>query len=539
MSMNLGSITIAAGNSTPTCGAEDEYYSSWPLFLACMLLILSLLTSHCLRVGRIRALPAGIAVGLIVRVAPGTVMQEMTTFKHALFFNLLLPPIMLNLGYGLKRENFFRNFGSILIFAFFGTFISAAGVGARLHYSFLGLESLDITLLECLMFGSTLSATDPVTILAIFDQYKVDPKLYSVIFSESILNNAVSIVDLSSIFHGIGIFLLSLSVSIVLGVSFGFGMSLLLKHSSLHLDPLIETCLVALSAYTCYFFSNGLSMSGIVSLLFCGITLKHYAYQAMSRHTQRATNAPISEPVASSVKPGFIAITTIAVVFTRFAAVFPISGINLFRKYAGGQRADKLPYSYQMMLSWAGLRGAVGVALAARFQGRNAPIMQTTVLAVVVLTTVLFGGTTARMLGVLGIRTGVEDEAADSSGEEDTSIYTRSYNHQAQAIPTSPIAHQQTIFSAASPDSFNSDREVLPVTSTMHEPDGHPLRPTSAATGIGWLQAFLSPFTNRKAPRSTSGPGGLGAGSGIGTPANEEGDYGGEPDLGSSNGPLI
>ena len=61
-------------------------------------------------------------------------------------------------------------------------------------YSFLGLENLSLSLLECLIFGSTLSATDPVTILAIFQQYKVDPKLYSVIFGESILNDAVSIV---------------------------------------------------------------------------------------------------------------------------------------------------------------------------------------------------------------------------------------------------------------------------------------------------------------------------------------------------------
>lgn len=61
-------------------------------------------------------------------------------------------------------------------------------------YSLLGLESLQLGLLECLIFGSTLSATDPVTILAIFNQQKVDPKLYSVIFGESILNDAVSIV---------------------------------------------------------------------------------------------------------------------------------------------------------------------------------------------------------------------------------------------------------------------------------------------------------------------------------------------------------
>ena len=58
-------------------------------------------------------------------------------------------------------------------------------------YSFLGLESLDISVL---IIGSTLSATNPVTILVIFQQYKVDPKLYTIIFGESLLNDAVSFV---------------------------------------------------------------------------------------------------------------------------------------------------------------------------------------------------------------------------------------------------------------------------------------------------------------------------------------------------------
>jgi solute carrier family 9 (sodium/hydrogen exchanger), member 6/7 len=61
-------------------------------------------------------------------------------------------------------------------------------------WSILGIESLELSLLDCLTFGTTLSATDPVTILAIFKQYKVDPKLYTVIFGESLINDAVSIV---------------------------------------------------------------------------------------------------------------------------------------------------------------------------------------------------------------------------------------------------------------------------------------------------------------------------------------------------------
>jgi sodium/hydrogen exchanger-like protein 6/7 len=75
-------------------------------------------------------------------------------------------------------------------------------------------------------------------------------------------------------------------MSMALGVAFGLAMSLVLKHSPLAMYPSKESCLIALCAYTCYFFSNGLSMSGIVSLLFCGIMLKHHA---MSRRTQRAT----------------------------------------------------------------------------------------------------------------------------------------------------------------------------------------------------------------------------------------------------------
>ncbi|KIM61874.1 hypothetical protein SCLCIDRAFT_1215698 [Scleroderma citrinum Foug A] len=564
MSLSLGSITLQAAQNQPSnapVAEEEEYYSSWSLFLVCLLLIISLGTSYYLQIRRIRAIHetlvsilAGMFVGLVVRLAPGTMIREMLTFKHTLFFNLLLPPIILNSGYELKQENFFRNFGSILMFAFIGTTISAVGVGVLVYiYSFLGLESLDVSLLECLIFGSTLSATDPVTILAIFQQYKVDPKLYTIIFGESLLNDAVSIVMyetlsqfhgteiyLSSIFHGIGIFLLSFSVSMALGVTFGLGMSLVLKHSSLNLYPSIESCLVALCAYTCYFFSNGLSMSGIVSLLFCGITLKHYAYHTMSRKTQRTTkyifstlaqlsenfifiylglslftSPPTSERVTSYVKPLFIAVSTVAVVFTRYVAVFPLSElINLFARHFRGQRHEELPHSYQMMLFWAGLRGAVGVALAAGFKGETAQTLRTTVLVVVVLTVIVFGGTTARMLEILGIRTGVEDEAASDSDDDEplgrhawtgarrssggwsryvdddpvgygsptnqqgygraagrigSHYAARSgynhYNHHAQS-PVSPVA-PNNVFSAASSESYDSDVEVLPMASTV------------------------------------------------------------------------
>ncbi|TFK29139.1 sodium/hydrogen exchanger [Coprinopsis marcescibilis] len=597
MSFNSPQYNInAAPTPPPPAADEEEFYSSWSLFLVCLLLVLSLWTSYYLQIKRIRAVHettvsifAGMFVGLIIRLAPGTMIRDMLTFKHTLFFNLLLPPIILNSGYELKQENFFRNFGSIIVFAFFGTFISAVGVGVLVYiYSMLGIESMNLTLVDCLSFGSTLSATDPVTILAIFNQYKVDPKLYTVIFGESLLNDAVSIVMyetlhkfrgtevyLSSIFHGVGIFLLSFSVSMLLGVAFGLAMSLLLKHSHLNHFPHIESCLVALSAYLCYFLSTGLTLSGIVSLLFCGITLKHYAYHTMSRRTQRGskalfgtlahlsenfifiylgialfTSAPVSEPVFSYVKPIFILITTVAVVFTRYAAVFPLSeAINFVAKHLLGHRQEVLPHSYQMMLFWAGLRGAVGVALAAGFSGPNAKVLRMTVLLVVVITVLFFGGTTSRMLEVLKIKTNVEDEDGSSSDEEEYPVgsrwlaggrtsrrwnrnnefeettalsrdpgrigthYARNFDQyrDGNSVPQSPTVHQ-ALFSSASSESYDSDTEVLPLAPTARREQQHPDHSNrggeSAAGEEGkWFQAiderYLLPlFSNATASRT-------------------------------------
>jgi sodium/hydrogen exchanger-like protein 6/7 len=81
-------------------------------------------------------------------------------------------------------------------------------------------------------------------------------------------------------------------------------------------------------------------------------------------------------------------------------------------------KPDQLPRNHQMMLFWAGLRGAVAFALASGITGDSAPAMRTTILAVVVLTVLLFGGTTSRMLQVLDIRTGVI-EPEDSSSENE------------------------------------------------------------------------------------------------------------------------
>ncbi|KAI7874795.1 sodium/hydrogen exchanger 3 [Mucor mucedo] len=391
-------------------------------------------------------------VGLVIKLAPGTIIQEMVKFKQGFFFNLLLPPIILNSGYELKRRNFFLNFGTILTFAMVGTFIAAVVTGVCTYlYALINPEGISISFLDSMIFGSILSATDPVTILAIFNQLHVDPQLFSIISGESLLNDAVAIVlsdtlrkfrgqDLHvvNIVKGVGLFLGVFWASTFIGILFGVVVALMLKHSQLYRFTSIESCLVLLMAYSSYFFSNGTQMSGIVTLLFTGITLKHYAYDNLSKTSKRATKfmfqilSQLSENFIFiylginlftqddlDYKPLFILVTLAFICIARYASVAPLSMmINAVCRAFG--REDQLPRNHQMMLFWAGLRGAVAFALASGITGDSAPAMRTTILAVVVLTVLLFGGTTSRMLQVLDVRTGViEPDESGSEGEEE------------------------------------------------------------------------------------------------------------------------
>ncbi|ATY67518.1 sodium hydrogen exchanger [Cordyceps militaris] len=453
------------GDTGDEDSAQKEFFAAWAIFICILLLIITFFISYIMQMKKVTAIHetvisifAGMIVGLVLLITSGDSIRSPLNFDYQIFFNLLLPPIILSSGYELHQANFFRNIGTILTFAFAGTFLSAVVIGLILWLYSQIPGSINMTFVDAISVGATLSATDPVTILAIFNTYKVDPKLYTIIFGESILNDAIAIVifetaqrykkgestshGIISFFEGTGIFLLVFFSSLMIGVIAGVGTALLLKFTYVRRFPKTESCVIILIAYGTYFFSHGVHLSGIVSLLFCGITLKHYAYFNMSRRTQLTTKyifQVMSQLVENFIfiylglalftesalqfQPPLIIVTVCAVCAARWVAVFPLSKlINAVIRYRARRRGlevrDELPYNYQAMLFWAGLRGAVGVALAALLTGENALALRATVLVVVVLTVIIFGGTTARMLEILGIRTGVVEEI-DSDDEFD------------------------------------------------------------------------------------------------------------------------
>ena len=132
-------------------------------------------------------------MGLLLRLGHESI-QHLTQFNYHAFFTLLLPPIILDSGYSMKKRHFFRNFGSIVAFAVAGTIISTAVVSLGLLI--LGWVGLSYTLpiSEAFMYGSLISAVDPVATLAVFAHVGAPDQLNSILAGESILNDAVAIV---------------------------------------------------------------------------------------------------------------------------------------------------------------------------------------------------------------------------------------------------------------------------------------------------------------------------------------------------------
>ncbi|XP_037780939.1 sodium/hydrogen exchanger 7-like [Penaeus monodon] len=360
---------------------------------------------------------------------------QKATFDPEIFFNILLPPIIFSAGYSLKRRHFFKNLGAIFTFAFLGTTISTFVVGG-LVYGFLWLLSSSFSFIDCLLFGALISATDPVTVLAIFSDLHVDVNLYALVFGDSLLlalfvtsaiesyGSASGGFETSAFFLAILNFLWIFSMSFLIGSVMGCLTAILTKFTRLKDFPLLETALFVLMSYSTFLMAEAADLTGIVAVLFCGICQAHYTYNNLSAESRVATKTLfellnfLSENFIFSYigvsmftfdhhkwDVGFISIAFVAIIAGRFMCVYPLSFLlNL-------GRTPKIPINFMNMLFFSGLRGAIAFALAIRNTSSTArKAILTTTSLIVIITVILCGGLTTQVLSWLGIPVDVEDD---------------------------------------------------------------------------------------------------------------------------------
>lgn len=136
----------------------------------------------------------GILIGFLLFLTAGT---PPSTLTPTVFFLFMLPPIILDAGYFMPNRLFFDHLGTILLMAIVGTIWNMLTIGGALYAC--GLSGLfgpePPNILETFLFTSLISAVDPVAVLAVFEEIQVDEVLYILVFGESLLNDAVTVVS--------------------------------------------------------------------------------------------------------------------------------------------------------------------------------------------------------------------------------------------------------------------------------------------------------------------------------------------------------
>lgn len=190
---------------------EDESEMEMATEILCMLflLILAISCGHFLkRSGHKYLQEAGLTtvIGMLTgyclkQLGISSTTVNITHHFVGFFMILLLPPIIFESGYNINKKPFLRNIGTILIYAFLGTFINIVLASAIFYFTGRLGWSYGFSVKDSFAFGSLISTTDTVAILSILKEMGADENLYAICFGESIFNDAIGIVAYQTVKH--------------------------------------------------------------------------------------------------------------------------------------------------------------------------------------------------------------------------------------------------------------------------------------------------------------------------------------------------
>ena len=347
-------------------------------------------------------------------------------------FMIFLPGLLFEAGLNIQARRLKRNLIPVLLLAIFGMLIATAVTGFAVHW-LLGLP-----LVVALLFGSLISATDPISVLALFKEMGVSKRLSVLVEAESLFNDGTAVVVFqiflaavltgqADIVEGIGHFLMVALGGGALGLGLGYIVSQLTARLD---DPRIEITLTTILAYGSYLVAEHFHVSGVIATVGAGLMIGNYgAPSGMSSRTRVALwsfweylgfviNSLIFLLIGIEVHladlieySGAIGIAIAAVLLGRVFSIYSLVPI-------GNRFAEKIPVAWQHVLFWGGIHGGVSMALAlsldASFPGRSEILAMT--FGVVAFSIVVQGLTIKPMMRKLGIK--VRQLAVSSSLQE-------------------------------------------------------------------------------------------------------------------------
>lgn len=375
----------------------------------------------------------GIVIGGFVYNVVESHSHHFPVFTSSLFFNVLLPPIILDSAYSLYDRSFLSNLVTVVLFAVLGTLFNVFAIGYLLYFlgyiGAMGSFSAPLTPLSCLVFASLIAAVDPVAVLAIFEEIGVNMGLYFLVFGESLFNDGVTVVlyntmvalqgqaDVDATQYILAFFSFFTVVfgGLAVGSLIGALSAYILKFTK-H-TRVIEPLIVFVTSYLAFILAETIHWSGIISLIGCGIVQKRYAFPNISKKSYTTVKYSIKTLASFSDciiflflgivtfshtlewHTGFVVWTVILCTVIRFIGVFSLSSV------INRHRMKKISPEEQFIMAYGGLRGAVGFSLVTILDESNAfkDIFLTTTLVMIFVTVFIQGGTIKFLVGKLKI----------------------------------------------------------------------------------------------------------------------------------------
>lgn len=317
---------------------------------------------------------------VIVGLGLALVDVRLVNLSPGLILSIFLPPLLFEAAWNLKWSNLKQDLLPISLYAIFGVLISIAGIAISLD-RFAGLP-----LTTALLIGASLSATDPVSVTALFRELGVGERLTTLMEGESLFNDGMAVVAFSflvafSLGQGnlefqpaLLQFVTVVGIGIGVGAALGFGISYLTQRFDL---PLVEQSLTLVSAYGTYLIAEDLGGSGVIGVVTAGLILGNFGSRiGMNPRTRLIVsefweflaffvNSIVFLLIGDQIRFGLlgenlvtIATTVAATIATRAIAIY---GLGWLTNRLGN---SKIPIPDQTVLWWGGLRGSVSIALA-------------------------------------------------------------------------------------------------------------------------------------------------------------------------------